>query len=70
VNVTITGLLGGTATYPVCAPTGATVQGYPLGFEFQKPLQSSAVNTNIVVTLPALGAGNTNAAVVAHGYVE
>jgi hypothetical protein len=70
VNLTITGTLGGTLTYPVCSPTGVTVQGYPFGFEFIPPLQSAAVNTSIVVTLPALGAGNTNAAVTAHGYVE
>lgn len=70
VNLTITGLLGGTLTYPVCSPTGATVQGYPFGFEFVPPLRSSAVNTAIVVSMPALGAGNTNAAVIAHGFVE
>jgi hypothetical protein len=29
---------------------------------------ASAVNTAIVLTLPSLGAGNTNAAVVAYGY--
>lgn len=70
VNATVTGLLGGTATYPVCAPAGVAVYGTPLIVNFNPPLQSSAANTNIVVTLPALGAGNTNAAVVAHGYVE
>jgi hypothetical protein len=70
VNLTITGGLGGTLTYPVCAPAGATLAGYPVGFEFIPPLRSSAVNTSFVVTLPALGAGNTNAAVNAHGYVE
>lgn len=70
VNLTVTGLLGGTATYPVCAPAGALVEGQTLLVNFIPPLQSSAVNTNIVVTLPALGAGNTNAGVVAHGFVE
>jgi hypothetical protein len=31
-------------------------------------LPAAALNTPIVVTLPAGGAGNTNAAVNAHGY--
>mgnify|MGYP001361102227 CR=1 FL=1 len=70
VSPTITGLLGGTATFTYCAPTGAAVAGQPLVVQFSPPLRSSAVNTNIVVTLPALGAGNTNATAVAHGYVE
>lgn len=68
VSLTITGLLGGTATYSVAAPTGATVGLTPLTIEFNPPLPASAVNTAIVVSLPALGAGNTNAAVVAHGF--
>jgi hypothetical protein len=68
VSLTITGLLGGTATYSVDAPTGATVGLTPLVIEFNPPLPASAANTAIVVSLPALGAGNTNAAVVAHGF--
>jgi hypothetical protein len=68
VSLTITGLLGGTATYSVTAPTGATVGLTPLVIEFNPPLPASAANTAIVVSLPALGAGNTNAAVVAHGF--
>lgn len=70
VNLTVTGVLGGTMTYPVCAPAGVAVYGTPLTIMFDPPLRASAVNTTIVVTLPALGAGNTNAAVVAHGYIE
>lgn len=70
VNATVTGVLGGTMTYTFCTPTGAAVQAMPLVVQFSPPLRSSAVNTNIVVTLPALGAGNTNATAVAHGYVE
>ena len=67
VVATITGLLGGTASYAVAAPTGATVGLTPMSMQFNPPLPASAVNTAIVVTLPALGLGNTNAAVVAHG---
>jgi hypothetical protein len=68
VSVTVTGLAGGTATYTFAAPAGATLIAQPLLIEFVPPLQSSAVNTAIVVTLPALGLGNTNATVNAHGY--
>jgi hypothetical protein len=68
VLATVTGLSGGTATYIVGAVAGVTLQNQPLVVKFQIPIPASATNTAIVVTLPALGAGNTNAAVVAHGF--
>lgn len=70
VNVTVTGTTGGTLTYVYAIPTGATVAAAPLVVEFPDPIPASAVNTAIAVTLPALGAGNTHAAVVAHGYQQ
>lgn len=69
VSVTITGLLGGTITYTFNAPAGALVGATPLIVTFPYPLPASAVNTAIVVTCPALGAGNTNATANAQGYV-
>lgn len=36
---------------------------------FNPPLASSAKNTNIVVSVPSLGTGNTNSTVVAHGFL-
>jgi hypothetical protein len=68
VNATVTGLLGGTMTFSFGSPTGVTVMATPLVVSFPKPIPASAVNTAIVVTLPALGAGNTNAAVMIHGF--
>ena len=68
VLLTITGLLGGTVTYPISAPAGVTLGLTPLMVNFTPPLQASAANVAIVVSLPALGAGNTNAAVVARGF--
>lgn len=68
VSLAITGLLGGTLTYVYTAPTGATVPGPVLNVQFPTPLPASAVNTDIVVTLPSLGSGNLAAAVVATGY--
>jgi len=68
VTATITGLLGGTLSYNIAVPTGATVGITPLVVFFNPPLPASAVNTAIVVSSPSFGAGNTNAAVTAHGY--
>lgn len=69
VTATVTGLLGGTLSYTFGATTGAAVASAPLIVEFNPPLPASAVNTNIVVSLPALGAGNTNATTTAHGFL-
>lgn len=68
VLATLAGLIGGTATYVVVAPAGATTSITPLVVQFPMPLPASAVNTAITLSLPALGSGNTNAAVVAHGF--
>jgi hypothetical protein len=70
VSVTVTGLLGGTLTYTYVAEAGALVGNKPLIVPFSPPLPASAANTPIVVSCPALGAGNTNNAVVAHGFVQ
>lgn len=68
VVVTVSGLLGGTRSYIYTAAAGALLPNSPLLVAFDPPLPASAINTAIVVTCPALGAGNTNNAVVAHGY--
>lgn len=68
VVVTVAGILGGTASYVFTFPTGATVAALPLVVQFPAPIPASAISTNIVVTVPAAGAGNTHAAVVAHGF--
>jgi len=68
VNVTVTGLIGGTATYSFVFPVGVLVAAQPLTVNFTQPLKASAANTAITVTLPAGGAGNTNAAVSVQGF--
>ena len=68
VSVTVVGVLGGTLTYTFTAPAGVLVPATPLVVTFPNPVPASDVNTAIVVTLPALGSGNTNAAVCAQGY--
>jgi hypothetical protein len=55
-----------TFIYPVVA--GATLKNGDLHITFNPPLPASADNTAIVLTLPSLGAGNTNAAVNVWGF--
>lgn len=68
VNGTITGLLGGTMTFSVPVSTGVTAGNQPIYFDFYPALPASTTNTAIVVSVPSLGAGNTNSAVSAWGY--
>lgn len=68
VTVTVTGTITGTLSYTFAVPTGAVLAATPLIVEFTTPIPASATNTTIVVTCPALGTGNTNATVVAHGF--
>lgn len=69
ITVTVTGLLGGTRSYKITVPAGVTAAVAPLIVAFDPPLPGSAVNTAIAVNVPSFGAGNTDAAVVAHGFV-
>lgn len=68
VTLTVTGLAGGTIRYTYVSVAGVTTRNEPLIVTFPKPIPASDQNTAIVVSLPALGAGNTNATVVALGY--
>ncbi len=70
VTVTVAGLLGGTIQYTYTFATGAAVGNAPLLVTFNPPLPASAINTAIVVTCPASGAGGTNNTVVAHGFYQ
>lgn len=68
VVATVSGTITGTMHYVISVPAGVALGITPLVVEFGFAVPASAVNTPIVVTLPALGAGNTNAAVTATGY--
>ena len=70
VLVTVTGVQGGTQNFYLAIPAGAAVGVNPLLVRFPVPLRSSALNTNIVVNVPSFGAGNTSAAVAAHGFTH
>lgn len=67
VTATLVGL-GNTLSYTIGAPTGAGAAGAPFQVNFGDGLPASAANTAIVLSLPALGAGNTNASVTVWGY--
>ena len=69
VNATLTGVVGGPLNYAFAAPAGANLEATPLILEFNPPLPATGLNVAAVLNLPALGAGNTNAAVTVHGYV-
>ena len=70
VNVTVVGVLGGTMTFNYATVAGATAPNTPLIVQFPNAIPASALNTSIVVTLPALGTGNAHATVVAYGYIK
>jgi hypothetical protein len=67
---TITGLQGGTLNFVQPIPVGALVGAAPIVVSFDPPLRSSALNTNIVASQPAAGAGNAAQAVSAFGFLE
>jgi hypothetical protein len=69
IEVTLTGLLGGTRRYKLTIPAGATVAITRLVVEFARPIPASAVNTAIVLTVPSFGAGNTSSVAEIHGFV-
>lgn len=68
VNPTVTGLMSTTHTYVYTTVAGAALKNDALIVTFSPCVPASADGVAIAVTLPALGAGNTNAAVNAWGY--
>lgn len=69
VTPTITGTITGTMNFTYATVAGVTLMNPILSQNMGGVcIPASAVNTAIVVTLPALGAGNTNATVNAWGY--
>jgi hypothetical protein len=67
-ELSLTGLAGGTVVYEIDAPAiVGTIGQYLMNWGYPG-LQSSAVNTSIVATLPTLGAGTGKVSVVLHGY--
>lgn len=70
ISPTVTGVIGGTMTFSMGITAGATLGTPALIVNFPMPVSASAYGTNIVVSAPSFGAGNTNATVVAYGYIK
>lgn len=69
VQVTVTGVATNPLVYIFTFPAGVLVAAQPLAVAFVPPLPAVADGTSIVVSCPSGGAGNTNAAVNAQGFV-
>jgi hypothetical protein len=71
VEVTTTGL-SNNLKFEVPVAAGVTapfITNVPVySVRFPTPIPSSATNTNIVVTLPSFGGGNTNASITVYGF--
>lgn len=67
VNVTVSGMSGGTLNFPLAVAAGAAVQNSPLSLRFNPPLQGAAV-TPVSLSVPGLGAGNLHCAGNIYGY--
>ncbi len=67
-ELSLTGVNGGPLLYEIEAQ-GVVGAFNPFDVSYVPPLQSTAVNTNIVLTLPTLGVGTGKVSIVAHGYL-
>jgi len=68
VTGTITGAAGGTRSFTVPVVAGVTLGNEPVRMTFNPPLPAAALNSAITVSVPSLGAGNTNATMNTYGY--
>ncbi len=69
-ELTLSGLAGGSVLYEINAQ-GVAGTGEPWAVNFGYPgLQASAVSTDIVATMPTLGAGTGKVSIVLHGYTQ
>lgn len=69
ITVTTTNFAGGNNPgFKIAIPAGVTTSINPLILNFGEGIPASAVNTNIAVSVPSFGAGNTDASVFVWGY--
>lgn len=67
---TITGLAGGTMTFALEVPAGATIEMNPVLILFPEPLPGSAINTAVGLTVNSFGAGNTDVRATIWGFQQ
>lgn len=71
VTATLTGVAGGTISYPVSVPAGVAVPITPIEDSFPgRGLAGSAAGQAITLNLPAFGAGNTLETAEIQGYLQ
>jgi hypothetical protein len=68
--VTLTGIVGGTASYDLVIPAGAGLAVNSLLVEFPVAIQATGPNVAITLNVPSFGAGNLNATAAIHGFVS
>jgi hypothetical protein len=68
VSPTVTNLTGGTMTFTYASVAGVTLANPSLVVPFTPCIPANAPNTAIPVSVPSLGAGNTNTTASAWGY--
>lgn len=68
VDVTLTGLVGGTITYSYTTVAGATLKNDPLIVTFPTPIPATGANVAITLSVPSLGAGNAHTGVAIQGF--
>jgi hypothetical protein len=68
VSPTVTNVVTGTQTYTYASVAGVTLGNAHLTVVFNPCLPANAPGTTIVVSMPSLGTGNTNATVNAWGF--
>jgi len=67
-NIIVSGLSGGSLVWTIMVPVGTGVPCNPILVTLASPIPASAVNTAIIVTVSAFGAGNLLSSVMAWGY--
>lgn len=70
VVATMTNIVGGTQSWVVAVPAVPASGVNSFSVEFTYPLKATGVNTSVVLSLPAAGAGNTNTTGSLHGFTQ
>lgn len=68
VSPTVANVITGTMTFTYASVAGATLANQHLTVPFTPCISANAPNTTVPVSMPSLGAGNTNTTVNAWGY--
>jgi hypothetical protein len=70
ITVTLAGCAGGTMSFVMAIPAGVTAAVQPLSVSFNPALAAATPSSDIVLSVPTLGPGNTNIAASLWGYQQ